>query len=106
LKLVGNVDVSNEMVLSFTVVIDVVNNSFVYLIEGSMEFNDTLDIDVTIVELDSIKIAVLVALKVGVVVPLFDIADDKGKEEYSVEVVKVLNKGSDDVEPVIKIVCV
>jgi hypothetical protein len=61
------VDVSNEIALSLTVVMDV-----------------------TIIEVESINIVV-------VIVSLFDITDDKGKEEYSVEVVRVFNKSLDDV---------
>jgi hypothetical protein len=99
-----NVDASNEIEWLFNVGIDTVDNSFIVGIEESVEYDDTSDMDVIPIEVESINIAVVVmpkvvvvlqvvvvvkviivlevvvVLKVVVVMPLFTVTDDKGNE--------------------------
>ncbi len=82
-----NVDASNEIKSLFTVGIDTVDNPYVGGIEESVEYDDTSEMDVIPIEVESINISVVVmlevvvVLKVFVVMPLFNISDDdKGNE--------------------------
>jgi hypothetical protein len=80
------VDAFNEIKSLFTVGIDVVNNSFVYVIEESVEYDDVSDMDVTTVEVECINISVVVTVEVNTVVPLLDIGGDDEDKKYSVGV--------------------
>ncbi len=85
-ELIVNVDASNEFESLFNVGVDTVDNSFIDGIEESVEYDDTSDMDVIPIEVESINITVVVVpkvvvvLKIVAVMPLFTVTDDEGNE--------------------------
>ncbi len=70
-----------------------------------MERDDTSELVVMTGELEFTNISVVVVLNVFVVISLFNASDDEGNEEYSVEVEKVFDNGSEDAKLVVKKFC-